>query len=407
MTLVPWARTDMPNGETPFLLGSNANVLLILTATSRQEENRNELRVYRSEVLDQRFSYSVGQMQLKREWLAVEHEPLETRKMAATRDEILWWVKEVNVNMPDNPDRHPLECLWRFDVVTGGVSRDLVVAAVPGIQEEQTNLNGFVVFNDIFGGIDYAHKKILLGDKDHYQDFGYVIFPNVNFGLNTEISWVAATIDVADVRGGSSGVELWGTTDPAGILSWNHPSWSMIQNINDEDASGVEIPLGRIKAKTMALQVRLRSYGENMLSPKVRRVAVRGIPSHRDFVMVIPVNVSDYVSVPGRAPIRHPGLGATLHTAILDLVGQSVEATLLQPPILFRGVVNNVSEPVTYVSERGSSSVYVEVEFLGQRMTATAPPTGNAGIGLGLLGVATVGMGQMTYIETGDDDGTH
>jgi hypothetical protein len=53
-----------------------------------------------------------------------------------------------------------------------------------------------------------------------------------------------------------------------------------------------------------------------------------------------------------------------------------------------------VSEPVEYISNRGSVSRYVIVEFRGQRLVTTAPPTGDTGIGLGLLGISTVGIGQ-------------
>ena len=129
-------------------------------------------------------------------------------------------------------------------------------------------------------------------------------------------------------------------------------------------------------------------------TPKVTRIAVRGIPSHRDLIMLVPFNVSDYVTAPGRKPIRVPELGNSLHTQVLDLVGSSVEVIMLNPPMGFRGVVNNVSEPIEFLSNRGSVTRYIMVEFRGQRLTQTVAPTGDSGIGLGLMGIAIMGIGQ-------------
>jgi len=110
----------------------------------------------------------------------------------------------------------------------------------------------------------------------------------------------------------------------------------------------------------------------------------------------VPLNVSDIVSAPARKPTRIPGLGNSLHEQALALVGQNVEAIVLDPFVRFQGIVNNVSEPVTFVSNRGSVTKHVMVEFRGNRLpgTATQAPTGDDGIGLGTMGIATMGIGQ-------------
>ena len=150
-----------------------------------------------------------------------------------------------------------------------------------------------------------------------------------------------------------------------------------------------------LQSRTLSLQLRMTSTDSGSVSPAVTRVAVRGIPSHRDFIMQVPMNISDWVSVPGRTPSRVPGLGHQLHTEILDLIGKPVSAAVIDPPILFSGIINNVSEPITYLADRGSVSEYVMVEFRGSRQTTvSAGATGDAGMGLGLLGIATVGIGQ-------------
>jgi hypothetical protein len=221
-----------------------------------------------------------------------------------------------------------------------------------------------------------------------------MIFPNVTFGVNTDITWLATVIEAQNLTDSGAQVELWRSSDPGAILDWQHRSWVLVQRLSSDGSSGIEIPLVNLKSRTLALQLRMSASANDTQSPSVTRVALRGIPAHRDFIMMVPFNVSDYVSAPNRAPIRYPGLGQSLQDEVMALVGESVEVVMIKPGIMFRGIVNNVSEPVMFVSNRGSVSRYVIVEFRGQRLTTTAPSTGDAGIGLGLLGISIVGVGQ-------------
>jgi len=406
MSLIPWGRITMPQGETPFLLGSNANALLIMTSSNRPELDKEELRVYQAEVLDDRYNYTVGLLQLRREWLATEHEPIVTRNMANSRDEIFWFVKELIKNgyKDSNGDWQPifLESLWRYDVVTNGLSRVYTVDVIENktlpsgapVQGEQIDLNAIVVYDDVHAGIDYNNNVILLADTDTFQKTGYMIFPNITFGLNTDITWLETVIEARGLGDLGSGVELWRSEDPAAILDWDHPSWTLVQRLSSDAASSKIYQLTNVKSRTMSLQLRVFATADALESPHVTRLAIRGIPSHRDFIMLVPFNVSDYVSVPNRKPLRYPGLGESLHSQVLSLVGNSVEVTMLRPNVLFRGIVNNVSAPVELVSNRGSVTRYAIVEFRGQRLVATPQPTGDSGVGLGLLGMAIVGVGQ-------------
>jgi hypothetical protein len=383
MALHPRARTTMPVGETPILLGSNAGTLLIFTTADREETDLNELRIYQSEVLDSRFDFVVGQIQLRRQWIGSEHEPLVTRNMTNTRDEILFFVKELVTSLGVGI---LTESMWRFDVITGGLSRI--------VSEPDINLNATTIFDEVTGSIDFTNTRILLSDPLIHQTFGYMIFPNITFGLNTDITWLTTVLEAAHLQDTGAQVELWRSVDPEAILDWQHPSWVLVQRLSSQGTSGTEISLSNVKSRTIALQLRMRSADAETRSPSVTRTAIRGIPAHRDFIMVVPVNVSDYVSAPGRSPMRVPGLGASLHERVLDTVGKNAECVLIDPQVLFRGIVNNVSEPVEFVSERGSVTRYCMVEFRGTRLTATATATGDDGMGLGTLGIATLGIGQ-------------
>ncbi len=379
MGLIPRGRVTLPHGESAILLGANAGVLLVLSASDLEPDDRQVLRLYQAEVLDARFDFTVGQLQLLREWFGVEHEKLVTRNMTNTRDEIFFFVKE-------DFEGQFQEGLWRFDLVTGGLSRIL--------SEPDSDLNGLIVYDGIFGAIDFINNVIKISDPDILQAEGYVIFPNITFGLNTEIAWLTSVLEAHDVVGQGAQVELYRSTDPQAILDKDHPSWVLAQRLSSTSDASVEIPLIGVESRTLSLQLRLYATEGASLTPQVTRIAVRGIPRHRDFIALVPVNVSDYVSVPGRRPTRVPGLGNQLHEQVLNLVGKSVTMTLIDPPYRMEGVVNNISEPVDYLAERGSVTRYCMVEFRGQRSSALFYPTGNDGVGLGLLGVAIVGIGQ-------------
>ena len=377
--LEPRSRIDMPVGEIPTLLGSNAGTLLITTSADIESTDERYIRLYQAEVLDARFDYSVGQIQMRRQWLTYGEDASVRRNMANTRDEIFFFVKE-------DFDGGFSETLWRFDLVTNGLTRML--------SEGDVAYESLAVFNDALGTVDGDNAILRVQNKDKYQSVGWLVFPNITFGLNTDISWIATVMEVANLATGGAQVELWRTVNETAINDWQHLSWVLVQRFSSPGLSGTEIPLVGIKSRTIALQVRIFPHSVGMETPEVTRVAIRGIPTHRDTVMVVPFNVSDYISAPGRKPNHIPGLGHTLHNEVLNLVGANVEVELLNPAIVFRGVVNNVSEPVEYQSERGSVTRYCLVEFRGQRVSAALSATGDSGMGLGLLGVSLIGVGQ-------------
>lgn len=379
LPLLPRARTTMPKSEQPILLGSNAGVLLILTTSDTETANRQNLRMYSAEVLDSRFDYVVGGLQLKREWYAETHVASSTRNIASTRDEMFWFIRE-------DQDGTLYECLWRYDVVTGGMSRLL---AKTGIDYQST-----VVFDSIVGAIDIVGGGVDIQSSTNYETEGWMIFPNITFGLNTDISWLAVTIEAQNLVLSGGTVELWGSTDPDAIGDRNDVSWQLLQRLTATDPEEKVTQLSGIKSRTLALQLRVTTTSSTY-TPTISRIGLRGIPSQRDIIMVVPFNVSDYVSVPGRSPMHVPGLGNALHSTVLDLVGQAVDATVLEPPIEFRGIVNNVSEPVIYQSPRGSLVTYVNVEFRGEKVET--PSTGalvpqQDGFAIGTAGVTLAGV---------------
>ena len=110
----------------------------------------------------------------------------------------------------------------------------------------------------------------------------------------------------------------------------------------------------------------------------------------------LPINISDLIEVPGRQPTRIPGWGNTIHKALLDRVGDHIELEIYNPPLILRGVVDNLLEPTPWISPRGSAGQRCILQFRGNRVTeggSQSAITGNSLTGMGLMGISTTGIG--------------
>jgi len=376
VNLVIRGRTQVPEGEVPYLLGSNAAVLIVLTRATNEGVD-NTIRAYQAEVLDGRFDYIVGQLQSIREWVGAGDTIDIRQNMATTRDEIFWMVQETPAE----------DSVWRYDLVTAGLSRHIA----------QTQLStglSLIVFDERAAMVSATN---IWYSGDLFVDEGYMIFPNVNFGVNTDISWLATTIRALGIVAGGKQIELYYSTDPTAITEPDvGPSgkWKIASRISAPGQEEVEELLTNVTARSLALQLRIYASAGGTSTPKVSRVAVRGIPSQRDWILELPINVSDIVEVPGRMPLTIPELGDSLHRSMLDKAGRSLTIDVLDPPFLFTGIIDSILEPTEYVSDRGSSSVRIVLQCRGSQRDVTISSVGDAGLGLGLLGVETLGIGQ-------------
>jgi hypothetical protein len=110
--LVPASRVDVPEGETPYLLGSNAGRLLYFTFVQDGASTKT-IRMYQAEVLDERFDYIVGASQLRREWfLTTEQTDNVAANVYNARDSMVFALDEAGGS-----------AVWTYDLVTQGLSR--------------------------------------------------------------------------------------------------------------------------------------------------------------------------------------------------------------------------------------------------------------------------------------------
>jgi hypothetical protein len=384
--------TPMPRNEVAYGMAVNLGVLLILT----QEPNdsgltgRSHVRAYNAAVLDERFDFIVGQLQLVREWRDTFVSssvlgPQRSRSPVTGREAFYWVIEE-------HEDDTTGSNIWTQDLVTKGVSRyfnDPVPLSDHGIDY-------FLYWRDRFLWTRPFAAEVWR-TADTYQDVGWLITPNINFGLNTIINWASTTIHALGIVGGAGiQVELLVSTDPTAIDDWEHASWRLVSRLNDPYDGGIENPLLDIDGSSLAMQLRLYSTSANAVTPTVTRTSVRGLPSHRDFIVELPISISDYIEVPGRRNQRIAGYGNEIHGALLDMQGKHYELEVVQPPLFMRGIVDVSAEPVSYISDRGSVGKVMLVRFRGTYVSAgqTGQTTGNETMGLGLMGRAIMGRGQ-------------
>lgn len=364
-----------PSGEEPFTLGYTAGVVVFLTISEEEGLGTQTCRAYSGRVQSEQLDYVTGDVQMFRIWRGTTETVSITKRMLSDRNRIFWSMEEEG--FVDN--------LWLYDVITTGTMRSNTL----GI-----DVSSGVLFNEIFGARGTVTNDILYTGPT-YQPSGYLISPNVNFGLNTPINWISVVLEGENIQVAGDQLELWGAVDPGAIEDPNSPAWFLLTAITNPSQAGLEIPIINLQSKSLALQVKFFSTKGGTESPILTRFSVRGFPAHRDFIVDVPINVSDTVSAPGRMPYRIPGLGNVLHERVLSYSGKSIRLTVLDPPIMIDGVVDQIAEPTEYISHRGSVSRYCQVRIRGTKVDGTSVGS-NQGLGIGLLGVSILGIDKVT-----------
>ncbi len=385
--------SDIPGTEIPYAIGHSLGRVLVLTAvrSASDASTTHDIRAYSGVVLDERFDFIVGELELLKEWIGAAETAYEGTlnhqqpQVVSDRDTFYWLIRE---GVTDTTETN----IWRQDVVTKGISR-YINDPVP---ITDLRANSLVIWKNRLAWTwltDATVRRV----ADNYQASGWLISPNINFGLNTEINWVANTLHAIDVANtGDAQIELWVSTDPTAINDWEHVSWTLVERINNQFEGGIENPLLEVSGATLAYQVRMYPNQSGAGTPQLTRTAIRGLPAHRDFIVEIPISVSDSIEVPGRRRQLISGYGNEVHKALLAMQGGHYELQVMQPPLNMRGVIDAILEPVPYISDRGSVGKVMMVRFRGNYVPAGQQSfiTGSETMGLGLLGVAILGIGQ-------------
>ncbi len=372
------ANRRVPAGEVAYALGENLGVLLVFTVEEIPSSSKTIARVYTAIVRDVRFDFVVGGFQLLRTWEnSIEAAPSYTKHIVSTRDQMFFWIGEATTTYN----------LWRIDVSTSGIFRHA--------SHQRTTVVGTVIFDDRLAFCDGADVVI-----EHLTDYivdGYLITPTINFGLNTAINWVSFVIEATNLDPTGIEVSLYRSDNPAALLDKTHFSWVIVTTLTTQGQSGLEQAVINATSNSLALQVRATRSLTKTDTPSLERFAVRGLPRHRDWIAEVPINVSDMIEAPGRMPLHVPDHGDTIHTKLLNLQGKSTTLLIPDPPTTIRGIVDNIAEPVTYTTARGSQGRMAMMMFRGNRIGGgqVVIGIGNAGWGVASRGITTYGIGEV------------
>ena len=290
-------------------------------------------------------------------------------RLFATRD-------HVYVGLVDGAETH----LWRYDLATAGVSRDLIFDAAGQIQ-------GFAIEDDrLF--VSIASDGIWR-QTTTFVASGYLIGPLADFFTARDKQWIGARLWTRPITG-TEKARLYRTINPSALEDPDSADWIQVLEVTS-GAGGDERPLIDVIGRWMAAKIELAASGDGLKTPAVRGYAFRAFPGFDDVVLNLPINVSDQVERPRRRRVRVPYMGGRLFTAIKNLEGKANAAELFRPRTRVRGIVESVSLPIRAKTRRGSLTLVSMVQVRGYKEPAVSGVVGAGTLGVGLLGVTPQG----------------
>ena len=275
--------------------------------------------------------------------------------------------------------------LWRYDQGTTARSRDLD-AHTAGLIVDIADVGDQMFFS-------VAGHGLRRESRTAYEPSGYLIGPLGDLFTASEKAWVGAVLDHEALPAGTS-VELAYTTEPDALTDPDSPLWTIVKTVHGGiDTS--ETPIPTAAGRYIAGRVRWYASNDQASTPAVRGFSFRAYPGGGEWLVKLPLSVADTIEIPGRRRLRTRTLGGRIYDRLRDLPGRYVELELLYPTSqVFRGIVEQVSEPTPAISRRGTSTVVAFVQFRGRRVPG--PPQLSAladspTLGLGAVGITTTG----------------
>lgn len=262
-------------------------------------------------------------------------------------------------------------CLWRYDLITGGMTRDLCAT---GVAEQ---VRGIEVIEGVkFFGID--NEGAWAEDTDTFVSEGYLIGPLGDFYSASAKSWIGARLETGDMGATGGAVELYYTLDPNALADPNDAAWVRITRRTTGNGDPGEHVLSNVVGRQLAGMVKLSPPAGSADTPAVRSFSFRAYPSSggEDVIVTLPVNVSDQIERPGRARVKVPGRGAVEYASLRQLEGRPVTMTLYRPDLMVRGLVEKVATPVPVLTPRGSVTWVAEVTVRGREVGTSGTTTG-------------------------------
>ena len=352
-----------------------SNGIVFVGAKQKNQQTNGYIgRLYMAQVVAADNLYIVSNKQVMKEWgdddTTVDRGPM---KFAKTREQIYMGVIE------DANETH----LWSVFLPTLGIARNIYWSA------NSKEVQGIAVANDI---MFFSLKDIgvIKEDVANYVDEGYVILSAADFYTASAKQWIGSRIYTNNMSGGSE-VNTFYTTTLEDMQNPDASSWTTINNVQIT-GDGEEKPLVNVVSRWLVTKIVIQSGNANAYSPHVYSFSIRAFPEPEDVIVKLPINVSDRIERPGKLAKNVPGIGQKIFDQIQRLEGKSVTLNVFKPEETVRGIVENVTLPVSEISKQGSTMVFCFLTVRGQLQdTASQEVTSLSALGVGNLGIYEFG----------------
>ena len=279
------------------------------------------------------------------------------------------------------------ECeLWRYSLRTTGISRHYTFATTAATAVDAITIFDGAVLAAISGGSNGVYRP-----SDTYVSEGYIISPMADFFSPTIKSWIDIVVQ-ADNIGAGNVIDIYVATDAAALTSPDSGLWQLVSRVLVSDSIGERLILPDVRGRYAAVQMKLRPQSGGGDTPKLVSFALRAYADSEDFIVQLPVNVSDWIERHNRQPFRVKGWGERVYEALLGYDGTYVILDLFEPSLTFRGVIEEIGIPIQAHSPRGSRTTYSLVRFRGRLRSTGVTATPSGTLGVELLGVSKLGV---------------
>jgi hypothetical protein len=364
------------NGGTPQVKGQSKvsfEKIFTIAATEgiiflgTQEATRTVGRLYRAQLVVADDLYVLANRQLIKEWFAdgVDTTPYS---MFVSRDSVYMGVCEASNELN----------LWRYYLPTGGLARDLLTVGT-GKCRGITQSDGMFLIS--------VSGHNVFKEQTTYESTGYIISSAADFYTAERKQFVGAAV---------STLELPSDTDVELRFS------NKFEDLDNPDSTGYKLGLkqnhGAGDAEKQITPVARYIIGKLVLNshlqqdtPKVKSFQFRALARPELVVVRVPINISDRVERPNRKPLIVKGLGDSLYNELRGKEGDSITLELFDPAEVVKGVVENLSYPITVNTERGSVTTYAVLTVRGTRVPIVSDVSSRVVFGIETLGVMRFG----------------
>ena len=324
-------------------------------------------RLYRAQLVVADDLYVLANASLIKEWniSGVDATPY---KLFATRDSLYTGIRESDASY-----------LYRYYLPTAGIARDLKFDST-GI------VRGIGIVNEKLHTA--VQQQGTYYQTSNYVTTGYIISAAADFFTAEKKQWVEAQVETENLTN-SSTVQLHVSDDIDSLSSSTHASWDKVIDIQSGAGTTVAQVSGKV-SRYGVIKLVMTSTGVTN-TPQVNAVSYRALARPELVVVQIPVNLSDRVERPMRKPFTVKNLGETIYQSLKKKEGTPVTLEIYEPAEVIRGVVEQITYPVTSITEVGSVTQYGIITIRGTRQEVYGTVTSGNALAINAYGVMRFG----------------